>query len=71
MASFCIKKAHREGRAGLSLTTLVSLLTRKIHELSFWQEFGLLIKRSVTAARQCRTCTDFPSRRRTSGFWHT
>ena len=62
------KNAHRR-RVGIGRwSMLVSLLTRKIHELSLRQAFGLLIQESVTAARQCRTFTDFPFTRRTSGF---
>ena len=63
------KKNARRRRAGIGRwSMLVSLLTRKIHELSLRQAFGLLIQESVTAARQCRTCTDFPFTYRTSGF---
>ena len=64
------KNTHRR-RMGIGRwSMLVSLLTRKMYELRLRQAFGLLIKRSVTAARQCRTFTDFPFTCRTSGFGH-
>ena len=54
------KKTHRRRVGNGRWSMLVSLLTRKIYELRLRQAFGLLIQESVTAARQCRTCTDFP-----------